>query len=161
MISATTISIGFFVGSSTRGRAPRFSATSRFWIKVDSLKRPPTLLTICSSLNSSSIQFVLPCDEDLRNFPNGLIEVVVDDAMAIKIGRCQLFPRDRQALAQDFFRFRAAEPQSLFVIPVRRGREKDRDGFGIGLGDALGALHVDFQQGPGAGLAGAFHFRLQ
>src|SRR5205809_8064120 len=41
--------------TSTSGRAPVFSATIRFWISVDSLNRPPTLLTIPSSFSSSSI----------------------------------------------------------------------------------------------------------
>src|SRR4051812_6737055 len=41
--------------TSTRGRAPVFSATMRFWISVDSLKRPPTLLTMASSFSSSSM----------------------------------------------------------------------------------------------------------
>src|SRR5579862_9084981 len=84
MISATTISIWFLVGSSTSGWAPRLSATSRFWINVDSLNRPPTLLTICSSLNSSSIQFVLPSNEDLCDVANSLVQFVIDHLVAIK-----------------------------------------------------------------------------
>src|SRR3954465_1829628 len=39
---------------STSGLAPVFSATIRFWINVESLKRPPTLLTISSSFKSSN-----------------------------------------------------------------------------------------------------------
>src|SRR6516165_6979504 len=40
---------------STRGFAPWLRATIRFWISVESLNRPPTLLTIPSSFKSSSI----------------------------------------------------------------------------------------------------------
>src|SRR5580704_13106460 len=152
MISATTISIGFFVGSSTSGRAPRLSATSRFWISDDSLNRPPTLLTICSSLNSSNIQFVLPCDENIRDFMNGPVEVVVDDAVAIKIGLRQLFPGDRQAALESLFGLRAASSQSLFVILVVGRRQKDGDRLRIGPGHVPCPLDVNFQQSPAAGL---------
>src|SRR5262245_11940906 len=41
--------------TSTSGLAPVFRATIRFWMRVDSLNRPPTLFTIPSSFRSSSI----------------------------------------------------------------------------------------------------------
>src|SRR5580693_4868578 len=55
MISWITIVILSTPRRSTSGRAPWFSAIIRFWISVESLNRPPTLFTICSSFNSSSI----------------------------------------------------------------------------------------------------------
>src|SRR3954469_21733809 len=55
MISWITMAILSGVRRSTSGRAPWFRAIIRFWIRVDSLNRPPTLLTISSSFNSSSI----------------------------------------------------------------------------------------------------------
>src|SRR5580698_33902 len=160
MMSATTISIWFFVGSSTSGRAPLLSATSRFWISDDSLKRPPTLLTICSSLNSSNIQCVLPCDENICNFVDGPVELVVDDPVGIKTGRRQLLSGNRQAALDGLFGLRAAATQSLFVIVVVGRRQKDRDGFRIGLGDVFSPLDVDFQECPGAGPFRPLQFAL-
>src|SRR4051812_46469526 len=55
MISWMTMAILSPVRRSTSGRAPWFRAIIRFWIRVDSLNRPPTLLTIFSSFSSSSI----------------------------------------------------------------------------------------------------------
>src|SRR3954466_4902592 len=55
MISWITMAILSPVRRSTSGRAPWFRAIIRFWIRVESLKRPPTLLTISSSFSSSSI----------------------------------------------------------------------------------------------------------
>ena len=45
--------------ASTSGRAPALSATSRFWISVESLNRPPTLLTICFFFQCLN-HFVIP-----------------------------------------------------------------------------------------------------
>src|SRR5450631_1403571 len=50
-----TMAILSAVFRSTSGLAPVLSATIRFWIRVESLKRPPTLLMIPSSFKSSSI----------------------------------------------------------------------------------------------------------
>src|SRR5436190_1979833 len=55
----------------------------RFWISVDSLKRPPTLLTIPSSFNSSSMSLSLGkmWFENRRQLGDGRLQVVVDDAV--------------------------------------------------------------------------------
>src|SRR5690349_24503991 len=77
--------------TSTSGRAPWFNITIRFWIRVESLKRPPTLLTIASSFKSSSMASPFsgraPCGprlnelrlHDLVQPPDRRVEVVVDD----------------------------------------------------------------------------------
>src|SRR5205809_2205668 len=61
---------------STSGRAPLLSAISRFWISVDSLKRPPTLLTMASSFRSSGM--------------TGPLKMTADDGPQLRHGRLQL-----------------------------------------------------------------------
>src|ERR1700722_5362145 len=71
--------------TSTSGRAPVLSMIIRFWISVDSLKRPPTLLTIPSSFNSSSIAFT-PLKrllDQLAQLVDASIEVVVKHLVLI------------------------------------------------------------------------------
>src|ERR1700743_2238867 len=93
MISWITIVILSTPRFSTSGRAPWFSAIIRFWIRVDSLNRPPTLLTIFSSFNSSSIARSTSTTVGLENvdqFLDAAVEVVVDDLMIIPVGLGQL-----------------------------------------------------------------------
>src|SRR5437016_11303112 len=68
------------VRRSTSGRAPWFSAIIRFWIKVESLNRPPTLFTISSSFNSSSIRgssSTAKAGQKGHQVADGPVEVVV------------------------------------------------------------------------------------
>ena len=59
LISSITICILSLLSMSTSGRPPALSATRRFWMSVDSLKRPPTLFTISSSRRSSIMSRLL------------------------------------------------------------------------------------------------------
>src|SRR5258708_2244388 len=85
--------------TSTRGREPVLSMIIRFWINVDSLKRPPTLFTISSSFNSSYIPILLlsatlpealrrpgsgkkPFDHS-QKLPRRLLQIVIDDDVII------------------------------------------------------------------------------
>src|SRR5258708_6561394 len=66
---------------STSARAPWFKAIIRFWIRVESLKRPPTLLTISSSFSSSimvSPRSTAVSQQDRRELVDRAIELVVD-----------------------------------------------------------------------------------
>src|SRR5262245_36512853 len=99
-----TISSLSSVFRSTSGRLPPLSATRRFWIMLESLKRRPTLLTMASSRSSSSIGSYLRKLgshlrglsshlrglNDIADFPHGLFDVVVDDLVRIAVGRGQL-----------------------------------------------------------------------
>src|SRR5438874_9061664 len=83
---------------STCGLAPVFSATIRFWISVDSLNRPPTLLTIASSFRSSSI-ITAPLEQpgdQLAQLGRRPGQVVVHDLILILPGAGEFGPRRRQ-----------------------------------------------------------------
>src|ERR1700748_734115 len=81
MISWITIDILSAPRMSTSGRAPWLSAIIRFWIRVESLNRPPTLLTISSSFSSSimvSPQSAAVLLEDPGERVDRAVELVVD-----------------------------------------------------------------------------------
>src|ERR1700682_1725109 len=82
--------------TSTSGRAPLFSATIRFWIRVDSLNLPPTLLTIASSFRSSNM--LPPCEMPLQDgaqLGDGGVQVVVDDLVLV-LARALELAHDRR-----------------------------------------------------------------
>src|SRR3954447_16212029 len=89
MISWMTIVILSTPRRSTSGRAPWFSAIIRFWISVESLNRPPTLLTISSSFSSSSIEGSASGAmgfQDRDKFFDTAVQVVVDDLIIVPVG---------------------------------------------------------------------------
>src|SRR5947209_1440570 len=93
MISWITTVILSAPRASTSGRAPWFSAIIRFWISVDSLNRPPTLLTMYSSFSSSSIVGSPPATvrlEQIDEIVNAPVEVVVDEHVVVPVGLGQL-----------------------------------------------------------------------
>src|ERR1700739_3327686 len=107
-----TIAILSPVLRATSGRAPVFRATMRFWISVDSLKRPPTLLTMPSSFSSSSIR--IPLEKGLDDLPQlgeGRNQIVVDDLEIVIVGAGQLRLGGTQPLLDLLLRFRAARSQ--------------------------------------------------
>ena len=70
-----------------QGAAPVLRATIRFWMSVESLKRPPTLLTIFSSFKSSSIGF--PFEKGTQNSSHGResrFQIVVDHLIIVLRG---------------------------------------------------------------------------
>src|SRR6516225_4382970 len=120
----------------TSGLAPWFSATIRFWISVDSLNRPPTLLTIPSSFNSSSIR--VPREQGLDDVPQ-LVErglpIVVDDLEIVVAGAAELDLGRAQPPLNLLLGFGAALAEPAFVFGRRRGAHEDRHGVGAQLLD--------------------------
>src|SRR5207237_6698249 len=102
--------------TSTSGRAPVFRATIRFWMSVDNLNRPPTLLTMASSFNSSSM--VTPFRVTPHNrFHRGHSrrQVIIDDLIIVFPGVLQLARRRGQAPPNRLFILRAPPPQARLV----------------------------------------------
>src|SRR5438309_7800475 len=100
MISWITIDILSRPRESTSGLEPWFRAIIRFWIRVESLKRPPTLLTINSSFNSSSIgksASAMVLGQDGGQFVDGAVEVIVGDLVVVAVGQGDLAAGVRQA----------------------------------------------------------------
>src|SRR5713226_8633252 len=90
MISWITIVIRSIPRESTRARAPWLRAIIRFWIRVESLKRPPTLLTISSSFSSSIMvppRSTSGSQQDRGELFACAVELVVDHVDIIT-GRC-------------------------------------------------------------------------
>src|SRR5580700_383765 len=114
MISWITISSLSGVFMSTSGRLPAFNATSRFWIRVDSLNRPPTLFTIASSRSSSIISFSLHGVENVAQLVDGPLDVVVDDLEAVKSGGLQFSAGDLEPPPNISLAFGPAVAQPAF-----------------------------------------------
>src|SRR3954470_19100707 len=98
MISWITTVILSTPRRSTSGRAPWFSAIIRFWISVESLNRPPTLLTISSSFSSSSIEGSSSGTTAVRlqgnqEFLDATVEVVIDQLYIVPVRLGELRPR--------------------------------------------------------------------
>src|SRR5437763_14129596 len=94
---------------STSGLAPVFSATMRFWISVDSLKRPPTLFTIPSSFSSSSIR--VPLEKGLDDLPQlgeCRLQIVVNDLVVVIVGSRQFGLGGAQPALNLFLGFRSS-----------------------------------------------------
>src|SRR6266853_2046890 len=116
-----TMAIWFAVLRSTSGLAPVLSATMRFWIKVDSLNRPPTLFTIPSSFRSSSIS--VPFKQGSDDRPHGILsglEVVVDYLEIVLGGTTKLGLGGAQAALDLFLGLGAAGPQAPLILRNRR-----------------------------------------
>ena len=113
--------------ASTRGRAPALSCTRRFWIKVESLNRPPIFLTISSSRNSSIIVGSSPIlsGQNLANLLDRLVHVVVDDLILVAVGQGQLAIGLGQPPLDGLFGFGAPAAEPAFEFLPRTGPEKD------------------------------------
>src|SRR5262245_8211819 len=95
--------------TSTSGRAPVFSATIRFWIRVESLNRPPTLLTIPSSFSSSCMRALLELPfHDLFDPGHRRAQVVVDHLVIVLAGPLQFPPGRLEPPLDHLRRLRAA-----------------------------------------------------
>src|SRR3954454_10663302 len=151
MISWITIVILSTPRWSTSGRAPWFNAIIRFWISVESLNRPPTLLTISSSFNSSSIEGSSSRTTTVRpqggdEFLDATVEVVVDQSHVVPMGLGELLarlaepPEDRRLLLGP------APPQPLLEHPERRGPDEDEERGRGGRPDLEGAVDLDLQE---------------
>src|ERR1700679_2221804 len=99
MISWITIVILSTPLASTSARAPWLSAIIRFWIRVESLNRPPTLLTISSSFSSSimvSPQSAAVLLENPGKPVDRVVELVVDHVDIITRRHLDLSRHGRQ-----------------------------------------------------------------
>src|SRR3972149_6153645 len=98
MISRITIFILSWVSMCTSAGDPLIKATRRFWIRVESLKRPPTLLTISSSRSSSSMREASALCQDIADLFDRVVQIVIDDLVPIPVGQSQFAPSPSQPL---------------------------------------------------------------
>src|SRR5947209_15843862 len=132
--------------TSTSGRAPWFSITIRFWIKVESLKRPPTLFTIPSSFSSSSMAapFKLPTDDRVELLDRRL-EVVVEHDELVLPRAPQLLPGGGEPAEDRRLVVLAAQPQPPLVLLPAGGPQEDGHRVGALRPHLRRPLHVDDQ----------------
>src|ERR1700745_312233 len=97
-------------------------------MSVDSLNRPPTLLTIASSFNSSSMlsPFELVAN-DGRQLLHGRIQVGIDNLGIIFPGTTQLAPAGCQAALDSLLSLGPPVPQPLFISFPGTGPQEDRN----------------------------------
>src|SRR5437879_2946201 len=102
--------------------------TMRFWISVDSLKRPPTLLTIPSSFSSSSIALapVKRFLDQLAQPGDASVEVVVNYLVMVFPAPRQFRPGVGQPQQDLFLALGPSSAEPLFEQLPRRGLQKDR-----------------------------------
>src|SRR5262249_60318361 len=100
-------------------------------MSVDSLNRPPTLLTMASSFNSSSM--VTPFELTPHNgmhFRDRRVEVFIDHLIVVVLGPGQLSRRRGQAALNRLFRLRPPVPQAgpapLYLTRPPRNRRPPR-----------------------------------
>src|SRR4051812_35296189 len=127
MISWITIVILSAPRRSTSGRAPWFSAIIRFWISVESLNRPPTLFTISSSFNSSSIEGSSSTairTQGRDEILDATVKVVVDHENVVPVGFGELLARLAEPPEDRRFLLGPSAPQPLFEEPKRRGLDE-------------------------------------
>src|SRR5947209_5147971 len=148
--------------TSTKGRAPLLSATIRFWMSVDSLKRPPTLLTMASSFRSSNM---LPPGkvtlQDGAQLGDGGVQVVIDDLVLVLPRPVELPDHGVQPPADGGVVFGAPVPQPPLVGVQRRGPQEHGDAVGALLPDLGCPLDVDVEEHADAPLAVVIHLPPQ
>src|SRR5208337_316214 len=153
MISWITIVILSTPRPSTKARAPWFSAIIRFWIKVESLNRPPTLLTISSSFSSSIMidsTSTVVLNQDCRQLVNRPLQVVVDQMYVVTLGQLELPPGVGQPPLDRCLVIGAPGPQPL-LEHLQTGRpHEDQEGARHFLTHLNPPLHVDHQDHAGS-----------
>src|SRR5262249_51988908 len=151
--------------------APVFSISMRFWISVESLNRPPTLLTISSSFISSSIPcsfrkkhphelaqprpgaspsasgipFLKLHSHDLAQPGDRRIEIVINYLIIVFRGMSQFGAGVGHAPLNGRFGLGAALPQSLLVRLQAGSSQKHAYRIGTELADVGGPLHVNIE----------------
>src|SRR5271166_1863521 len=148
MISWITIVILSTPRPSTRARAPWFSAIIRFWIRVESLNRPPTLLTISSSFSSSIMidsTSTVVLNQDCRQLVNRPLQIVVDQMNVVTLGELELPPGVCQP------------PLDRCLVIGAPGPHEDQEGARHFLTHLNPPLHVDHQDHAGSLLQGLAH----
>src|SRR3954466_1110844 len=130
MISWITIVILSAPRRSTSGRAPWFRAIIRFWIRVESLNRPPTLLTISSSFSSSSIAVSASAtvlDQEIDEPIDRAVEVVVDEDHVVAVRMVALPAGADQAAMDGRVVFRPSAAKPLLQLPEPRGVDEQEE----------------------------------
>src|SRR5579883_142762 len=148
MISWITIDILSLPRMSTSGRAPWFSAIIRFWIRVESLKRPPTLLTISSSFSSSIMALARSTavlDQDRGEFLDGPIQVVIDHLYIIMVGQGDLAAGGGQSPGDRGLIVGPSHPQAGLQDLEAGNLDEDQQGVGDLLTDLEASLDIDDQ----------------
>src|SRR5260221_3686275 len=133
---------------STRGRAPWLRAIMRFWISVESLNRPPTLLTIFSSFSSSSIEKSTSAAlrfQDRSKFLDTTVEVVVDQLDVVPVRLGELLAGLAEAPEGRGLGLRTAAAEALFKGPERRCPDEHEQGARGMVSDLERLLHLDLQ----------------
>src|SRR5271157_4831078 len=153
MISWITIVILSTPRPSTKARAPWFRAIIRFWIRVESLNRPPTLLTISSSFSSSIMiesTSTVVLNQDCRQLVNRPLQIVVDQMNVVTLGQLELPPGVCQPPLDRRLVIGAPGPQPpLEHVQTRRPHE-DQEGARHSLTHLNPPLHVDHQDHAGS-----------
>src|SRR5271166_1355671 len=153
MISWITIVILSTPRPSTRARAPWFSAIIRFWIKVESLNRPPTLLTISSSFNSSIMidsTSTVVLNQNCRQPVNRPLQVVVDQMDVVTLGQLELPPGVGQPPLNRRLVIGASGPQPLLEHIHAGCPNEDQEGAGHLRTHLNSPLHIDHQDQAGS-----------
>src|SRR5713101_8575995 len=115
-------------------------------MSVDNLNRPPTLLTMASSFNSSSI--VTPFGLTPHNrfhFSNRRRQIVIDDLIVVIPGMIQLARRRGQAPPNRLFSLRPTPPQAGLVGRQGTGAQKNRHVVRIDPANLTRTLYVDVE----------------
>src|SRR3954464_1735320 len=118
---------------STSARAPWFSAIIRFWINVESLNRPPTLLTISSSFSSSIISApvsTMVLNQDGGQCVNRSIKIIIDYMKIIVLCELELAASVLEAAADG--RFIVGSPGTEPVLEYVHVRHLDENEQGVG-----------------------------
>src|SRR5690349_14120145 len=96
-------------------------------MRVESLNRPPTLLTIASSFSSSNMRSPPPVPENNRpQLGNRLVQVVVDDLVVVLPRVGQFLPGRLQPPPDRVLGLGAALPQPPLVLVPGGGEQEDR-----------------------------------
>src|ERR1700678_4380030 len=148
MISWITTVILSTPRASTSARAPWFSAIIRFWIRVESLNRPPTLLTISSSFSSSimvSPQSAAVLLEDPGEPLNRAVELVVDHLDIVTCRHLDLAPRVGQSALDGGLVVGPACSQPIFQRLEAGRLDEDQERLRHFLPNLKASLYIDHQ----------------
>src|SRR5262249_37805315 len=131
-------------------------------MRVDSLKRPPTLLTIPSSFSASSMLSVskLMLDKGVQ-VSDCRVQIVVDHLTIIMVSTGELLLGRRQSSLECPFILRATLSQAALVRLHLRASEEYQYAIGALPADGRGPLHIDIQDDADASISIRFHFSSQ
>src|SRR3954454_25314129 len=102
-------------------------------MSVESLKRPPTLFTISSSFNSSSIEGSSSRTATVRpqgrqEFLDATVEVVIDQLHVVPVRLGELGPSLAEPPQDRRLVLGASQPQPRLQLPERRRPDEEKEG---------------------------------